>query len=65
MGHPLLCIQILGLKWRDLCFTAWVCKRLGPLRRYVSGYFAGYLVKPLCYVYGPFGRCTTGVGLLP
>src|ERR1700690_2613931 len=32
---------------------------------YVSGYFAGYLPNLKCYVYGPFGRCTTGVGLLP
>jgi hypothetical protein len=32
---------------------------------YVLGYFAGYLPNLKCYVYGPFGRCTTGVGLLP
>jgi len=30
-----------------------------------AGYFAGYFAKLSCYVYGPFGRCTTGAGLLP
>jgi hypothetical protein len=41
------------------------CKRLRPSRRYVFGYSGGYFAKPLCYVYGPFGRCTTGARLLP
>ena len=30
----------------------------------IPGYFASYLAKLSCYVYGPFGRCTDGVRLL-
>jgi hypothetical protein len=31
----------------------------------ISGYFADYFPKLLCYVYSPFGRCASNAGLLP
>jgi hypothetical protein len=45
-----------------------VTRRVDTINRWehaFPGYFASYLPKLSCYVYGPFGRCTGGVSLLP
>lgn len=41
-----------------------VASRCNRMSIGLFGYFAGYLPNLSCYVYGPFGRCTIGVGLL-